>query len=56
MNPPPMKQDKATEPDRRVPVRRTLEKLEIEDAERKPRLWDRIKSRFSRRRRRSSKG
>lgn len=53
MNSPLMKNDKASETDLRTPVRRTLKKLEIEDAELKPRLRDRIRRFFKRRRRQS---
>jgi hypothetical protein len=44
-----MKHDKQGQIDLRAPVRRTLKKLEIEDAERKTRLRDRLKRLFKRR-------
>jgi hypothetical protein len=44
-----MKHDKQGETDLRAPVRRTLKKLEIEDADRRPRLRDRLKRLLKRR-------
>lgn len=41
-----MKRDKQGQTDLRAPVRRTLKKLEIEDADRKPRFRDRLKRFF----------